>query len=73
MNFRLQLIKKQLEVLRLILHLLLNFKNPTDKIVVYCSQKLDVVIVNYHKVKTGPPVNDSCKFMETYPLYSKYR
>ena len=51
MNIKLELIRKQLESLRLILHFLLNFKKPTDKIVVSCSQQLDEVIVKYQKVK----------------------
>ena len=51
MNLKLQIIKKELESLRLILHFLLTFKKPTDKIVVTCSQQLDDVIVRYHKFK----------------------
>ena len=51
MNIKLRIIKKQLESLRMILHFLLTFKKPTDKIVVSCSQQLDDVIVKYHKVK----------------------
>ena len=51
MNIKLKIIKKQLESLRAILHFLLTFKSPTDKIVVSCSQQLDDVIVKYHKVK----------------------
>jgi len=51
MNIKLKIIKKELESLRAILHFLLNFKKPTDKLVVSCSQQLDVVIVKYQKVK----------------------
>ncbi|MBU3144741.1 aspartyl-phosphate phosphatase Spo0E family protein [Clostridium sp. CF012] len=51
MNIKLQLIRRELESLRMLLHFLLNFKNPTDKIVVSCSQQLDEVIVKYEKVK----------------------
>ena len=51
MNIKLQIIKKQLESLRLILHFLLTFRKPTDKIVVTCSQQLDDVIVKYHMFK----------------------
>lgn len=51
MNIKLQIIKKELESLRTLLHILLNFKKPTDKIVVSCSQQLDEVIVKYQKVK----------------------
>lgn len=51
MNLKLQIIKKQLESLRIILHFLLNFKKPTDRIVVSCSQQLDDVIVKYHKIQ----------------------
>ena len=52
MNLKLRIIKKELESLRMILHFLLNFKKPTDKIVVSCSQQLDDVIVKYHKAKS---------------------
>ena len=51
MNIKLKIIKRELESLRAILHFLLNFKKPTDKMVVSCSQQLDVVIVKYQKVK----------------------
>lgn len=51
MNLRLQIIRKELESLRKILHFLLNFNKPTAKIVVSCSQQLDEVIVKYEKVK----------------------
>ncbi len=51
MNIKLKIIKKQLESLRILLHFLLNFKKPTDKIVVYCSQQLDEVIVKYQKIQ----------------------
>ena len=51
MKIRLQIIKNELESLRKILHFLLNFNKPTDKIVVSCSQQLDEVIVKYEKVK----------------------
>ena len=50
MNIKLKIINKELELLRTILHFLLNFKKPTDKIVVSCSQQLDGVIVKYQKV-----------------------
>ena len=50
-NIKLQIIKRELESLRMILHFLLNFKKPTDKIVVSCSQQLDEVIVKYQKAK----------------------
>ena len=51
MNIKLNIIKKELESLRIILHFLLNFRQPTDKIVLTCSQQLDEVIVKYQKVK----------------------
>ena len=50
-QIKLQIIRRQLESLRILLHFLLNFKKPTDKIVLSCSQQLDVVIVKYEKVK----------------------
>ena len=51
MSIKLHIIKKELESLRLILHFLLTFRKPTDKIVVTCSQQLDDVIVRYHRFK----------------------
>ena len=51
MNVKLNIIKKELESLRMVLHFLLNFKKPTDKMVVSCSQQLDEVIVRYQKIK----------------------
>ncbi|WP_281418791.1 aspartyl-phosphate phosphatase Spo0E family protein [Clostridium lacusfryxellense] len=51
MNVKLNIIKRELESLRMILHFLLNFKKPTDKIVVSCSQQLDEVIVKYQRIK----------------------
>ncbi|WP_246577792.1 aspartyl-phosphate phosphatase Spo0E family protein [Clostridium psychrophilum] len=51
MNIKLRIIKILLESLRSILHFLLNFKKPTDRIVIFCSQQLDKVIVKYHKAK----------------------
>jgi len=53
MNIKLKIIKIQLEILRSILHFLLNFKKPTDKLVVFCSQQLDQVIVKHHNIKTA--------------------
>ncbi|MBZ9608592.1 aspartyl-phosphate phosphatase Spo0E family protein [Clostridium estertheticum] len=49
MNIKLKIIKEELESLRTILHFLLNCKEPTDKIVVSCSQQLDEVIIKYQK------------------------
>ena len=46
-----KIIKIQLEILRSILHFLLNFKKPTDKLVVICSQQLDQFIVRYYNEK----------------------
>ena len=51
MNIKSCAVKNYLESLRMILHLLLNFKKPTDKIVVSCSQQLDEVIVTYYKIQ----------------------
>lgn len=53
MNIKLRIIKIQLEILRSILHFLLNFKKPTDKLVVFCSQQLDQVIVRHYNIKTA--------------------
>ena len=52
MSIKLKIIRIQLELSRNTLHFLLNFNKPTDKIVVFCSQQLDQVIVKYYKVKT---------------------
>jgi len=61
MNIKLKVIKIQIELLRSILHFVLNFKKTTDKIVISCSQKLDEVIVKYYKVKgTSGKVAISC-------------
>jgi len=57
MNIKLKVIKIQLELLRSILHFLLKFKKPTDKIVISCSQKLDEVIVKYYKINTNITLN----------------
>ncbi|WP_298844511.1 aspartyl-phosphate phosphatase Spo0E family protein [Clostridium sp.] len=51
MNLKLKIINKELESLRTLLHFLLNYKKPTDKMVVCCSQQLDEIIVKYQKVK----------------------
>jgi len=51
MNIKLKIIKIQLESLRNIMHILLKFKKPTDKIVISCSQQLDKVIVKYYEFK----------------------
>ncbi len=51
MNIKLKIIKIQLEILRSILHFLLNLNKPTDKLVVFCSQQLDQVIVRYYNLK----------------------
>ena len=51
MNIKLKIIKIQLELLRSMLHFLLNLRKPTDMLVIYCSQQLDESIVKYHKVK----------------------
>ena len=51
MNIKLKIIKVQLEILRSILHFLLNLNKPTDKLVVFCSQQLDQVIVRYYNFK----------------------
>ena len=69
MNIKLGIIKIRLELFRSTLCFLLNFKKPTDKIVIYCSQKLDEVIVKYYKVKIINTEIDSLafKFTGTYP------
>lgn len=49
MNIKLKIIRIQLELLRSIMNILLNFKKPTNKMVIYFSHKLDKIIVKYHK------------------------
>lgn len=49
MNIKMKIIKIQLGLLRSILHSLLNIKKPTDKLVVFCSTKLDKMIIRYYK------------------------
>lgn len=53
MNIKLYIIKIQIESLRSILHLLLNFKKTTDNVVISCSQQLDKIIVKYYKIKAN--------------------
>ena len=59
----------RLELLRSLVYFLLDFKKPTDRVVIYCSQKLDEVIVEYYKVKIINTEFDSLtfKFTGTYP------
>ena len=70
MNIKLKIIKIHLELLRIILHFLLNFKKPIDKIVVYYSQRLDEVIVKYYKCKATLPHN-RVLFNNTLGSFSK--
>lgn len=48
-SIKLKIINKELYFLKMILHFLLNFKKPTDKMVVSCSQQLDEVIIKHHR------------------------
>lgn len=41
---------KKIKYLKILLHVLLNFKEPTDDIVVAFSQKLDEYIVKYQRI-----------------------
>ena len=70
MNIKFKIIKIQLESLRSIMHLLLNFKEPTDKIIIFCSQQLD-------KVKVKPPAkatvtNNRALFNNTGVHFQKF-
>ena len=69
MSTKLIIIKIRIELLRSILCFLLNFKKPTNKIVIYYCQKLDEVIVKYYKIKIINTEIDSLtfKFTGTYP------
>jgi len=55
MNIKLKIVTIRLELLRSTLHFLLNFNKPTNKLVIFCSQRLDEVIVLHHKVKYTLP------------------
>ncbi|GAA0120785.1 MAG: Spo0E family sporulation regulatory protein-aspartic acid phosphatase [Clostridium argentinense] len=46
-----KILKQKINSFKTLLHLLLIFKKPTDKIVVSCSQHLDGYIVEYQKLK----------------------
>lgn len=50
MSIKLKIIRLQLESLRSILHFLLNYKKPTNNLVIFCSQQLDKFIVKYHNL-----------------------
>jgi len=52
-NIKLKIINTELRFLKMILHLLLHFKKPTDKMVVSCSQQLDKIIVSHYKSTYG--------------------
>lgn len=58
MNIKLKFIKIHLELLRSVLHFLLIYKKPTNKVVIYCSQQLDNIIVKYYKVKSPSDKSD---------------
>lgn len=47
---KLDILKSKIKSLKLLLHVLLRFKQPTDSIVVLCSQHLDEYIVKYQKI-----------------------
>ncbi|MFR1708319.1 MAG: aspartyl-phosphate phosphatase Spo0E family protein [Clostridium sp.] len=44
------LLNQKIKSLKMLLHVLLRFKRPTDNIVVICSQHLDEYIVEYQKL-----------------------
>jgi len=43
-------LNQKIKSFKLLLHVLLRFKRPTDNIVVICSQHLDEYIVEYQKL-----------------------
>jgi hypothetical protein len=51
MLLKFNLLNQKIKSFRLLLHVLLRFKRPTDTIVVICSQHLDEYIVEYQKLK----------------------
>ena len=52
-NIELKIINEELLFLKMLLNFLLNFKKPTDKMVVSCSQHLDEIIIRHHKATSS--------------------
>lgn len=50
MLLKVRVLNQKIKSFKMLLHLLLTFKKPTDNIVVFCSQQLDQYIVQYQKL-----------------------
>ncbi|MFC3926088.1 Spo0E family sporulation regulatory protein-aspartic acid phosphatase [Clostridium punense] len=50
MILKIRILKHKINSFKKLLHFLLTFRKPTDRIVVFCSQQLDQYIVQYQKL-----------------------
>jgi hypothetical protein len=50
MILKIRILKHKINSFKTLLHFLLTFRKPTDRIVVFCSQQLDQYIVQYQKL-----------------------
>ncbi len=50
MLIKFKVLNQKIKSFKMLLHVLLRFKKPTDTIVVVCSQHLDEYIVEYQKL-----------------------
>ncbi len=53
MLLKFKFLNQKIKSFKLLLHVLLRFKRPTDNIVVMCSQHLDEYIVEYQKMSNN--------------------
>lgn len=51
MSISFRILHKKIKSFKFLLHVLLKFKDPTDSIVIVCSQHLDQYIVRYQGLK----------------------
>ncbi|MEG0132782.1 MAG: aspartyl-phosphate phosphatase Spo0E family protein [Clostridium sp.] len=61
MLLKLQVLNQKIKSFKILLHLLLRFRRPTDTIVVICSQHLDGYIVKYQKLNSNKTSNSKKK------------
>ena len=59
MFLKFNILKQKIKSFKFLLGVLLRFRNPTDNIVVICSQQLDEYLVQYHKIKNKYKRNKS--------------
>ncbi len=50
MLLKIRVLNQKIKSFKMLLHILLTFKKPTDNLVVFCSQQLDEYIVQYQKL-----------------------